>query len=107
LAIPWRRLDIPWAIQSSDHLPFKLVGFKEAISLSMLPGDCISMLEERLDSTTTAGLLAGRRPELPEPFSVFHTEEDTSVRLSEEPLRMMLTVVRELAGGDKTDSSIG
>jgi hypothetical protein len=107
LAIPWRRLDMPWALQSSDHLPFRLAGYKEVISLSMLPGDGISLLKERLEGATTAGLLAGRRPELPEPFSFFHTGEDTSARLSEEPLQTMLSVVLELAGGDKADSPAG
>lgn len=104
LAIPWQRLDMPWALQSSDHLPFRLAGYKEAISLSMLPGDGMALLRERLDGVTTAGLLAGRRPELPEPFSVFHTAEDTSARLSEEPLGTMLAVVLALAGGGQADS---
>lgn len=104
LAIPWQRLDMPWALQSSDHLPFRLSGYKEAISLSMLPGDGIALLRERLGSATTAGLLTGRRPELPVPFSVFHTAEDTSARLSEEPLGAMLAVVLALAGGGKADS---
>jgi len=107
LAIPWQRLDMPWALQSSDHLPFRLAGYKEAISLSMLPGDGISLLKERLNGATTAGLMAGRRPKLPEPFSFFHTAEDTSARLSEEPLQTMLSVVLELAGGDRADSPAG
>ena len=107
LAIPWQRLDMPWALQSSDHLPFRLSGYKEVISLSVLPGDGISLLKERLDSATTVGLLTGRRPELPEPFSIFHTAEDTSARLSEEPLQTMLALVLALAGGDKTDSPAG
>lgn len=100
LATPWQRLDMPWALQSSDHLPFRLSGYKEAISLSMLPGDGMALLRERLDSATTAGLLTGRRPELPAPFSFFHTAEDTSARLSEEPLQTMLALVLALAGGD-------
>jgi hypothetical protein len=107
LAIRRQRLDMPWALQSSDHLPFRLAGYKNAISLSMLPGDGIALLEERLDGASTAGLLAGRRPKLPEPFSVFHTAEDTSARLDEEPLQMMLSLVLELAGGGKADNPAG
>jgi hypothetical protein len=65
----------------------------------MLPGDGMSLLKERLNGVTAAGLMTGRRPELPEPFSVFHTAEDTSARLGEEPLQMMLALVLALAGG--------
>ncbi len=107
LDISWQRLDMPWALQSSDHLPFRLSGYKEAISLSMLPGDGMALLRERLASATTAGLLTGRRPELPAPFSFFHTAEDTSARLSEEPLQTMLALVLALAGGDQADSPAG
>jgi hypothetical protein len=96
-----------WALQSSDHLPFRMAGYKEAISLSMLPGDGIALLRERLNGVTTAGLMTGRRPELPEPFSVFHTAEDTSARLGEEPLKTMLALVLELAGGDQADNPAG
>ena len=77
----------------------RLAGFKNAISLSMLPGDQMTLLEERLDGVSTASLLVGRRPDLPEPFSFFHTENDTSARLSEGPLGTMLSLVLELAGG--------
>jgi hypothetical protein len=67
----------------------------------------MALLRERLDSATTAGLLTGRRPELPAPFSFFHTAEDTSARLSEEPLQTMLALVLALAGGDQADSPAG
>jgi hypothetical protein len=105
LSVSWRWLDIPWALQTSDHLPFRLTGFKNVISLSILPSDQMMLLDESLNGVSTASLLAGHLLNLPEPFSLFHTKNDTSVHLSEGPLVTMLSLVLELATGKLSSDS--
>jgi len=94
--IPFQPVDIPWPLLTSDHLPFRLKGVNNSITLSLLPAGQVPMLKKQLAAISIPRLLIGRRPALPEPFSVIHTDKDTSSRLSEDSLRLMLSLLLEL-----------
>ena len=97
--IPFQPVDIPWPFLTSDHLPFRLRGMANAITLSLLPAGQVSDLRRQLAGISIPRLLIGRQPALPEPFSVIHTHKDTSSRLSENSLRLMLSLLLELIQG--------
>jgi len=97
LALPMRAAHIPWFIHSSDHLPFRLRGLPDALTLSLLPSTQVPVLEKWLADLPR--LLFRRRSLWPEPLSSIHTARDTSSRLSEGSLGLMLTLLLELAQG--------
>ncbi|OGO22559.1 MAG: hypothetical protein A2144_02420 [Chloroflexi bacterium RBG_16_50_9] len=84
LNLPLRLAHIPWILLSSDHLSFRLKGLANSVTLSLLP------------VAELPALLMGRRPVLPEVLSYIHSAKDTSSRLSEEPLRLMLSLLLEI-----------
>jgi hypothetical protein len=96
LGIPFRIVHIPWLLLSSDHLPFRLRGFPNSISLSLLPAEAIPALERVLADLSVMRLIKGQRPALPEPLSFIHGTEDSLSRLSEDSLELMLSLLVEL-----------
>jgi Zn-dependent M28 family amino/carboxypeptidase len=95
LALPFKSVHIPWPFISSDHLSFRLLGFKNALTLSLLPGNSNPLLEA-LPMFSLPKVLTGRRPILPEPLSFIHSSRDTSANLSENSLSLMLSLLLEL-----------
>ncbi len=96
LSLPFSLAHIPWPFMTSDHLSFRLRGMANAVTLSLLPASQVPVLRQLLTQLSLPSLLRGRRPALPEPLSFIHSAEDTSSRLSEESLRLMLSVLLEL-----------
>ncbi len=96
LYIPFGLTHIPWPFLSSDHLPFRLRGLTNAVSLSMLPGSQVPVLESLTARLSTARLLIGQRPILPEPISFIHSVADSSSRLTESSLKLMLSLLLEI-----------
>ena len=105
LSVPVEQVSIPWVLMSSDHLSFRLRGVREAVTLSLVPADRVQQIADFLTAVSVRSLLAGRRAELPEPLSRLHTAGDTSDRLSERSLRLMLSLVRELVREFEVSSS--
>jgi len=97
LALPMRAAHIPWFILSSDHLPFRLRGLPDALTLSLFPSSQVPLPEKWLAALPR--LLFRRRQVWPEPLSTIHTARDTSSRLSEGSLELMLTLLLELSEG--------
>ena len=89
MKMQYRTAHIPWPFICSDHLPFRLKGYSNAVTLSLLPAGQIPALEGLMSSVNLRDLLAGRRSTLPEPLCCMHSSEDTSARLSERSLRSM------------------
>jgi len=96
LAVPFGWVHVPWNLVTSDHLPFRVKGIANAVTLSLLPASQVPVLERQLAEISMPKLLIGQRPALPEPFSVMHTDRDTSSRLSEKSLQLMLSLLLEL-----------
>ena len=94
--MPFRSAHIPWQLFSSDHLAFRLRGFSNAVTLSLLPSSQIPVLEDMLATTSFTGLLMGKRPILPEPLSYIHSRYDNAARLDEGSLKRMLSLLLEL-----------
>jgi hypothetical protein len=87
---------IPWPLFSGDHLSFRLWGLSNAVTLSLLPLAQRPALERLASEARVRRLLLGRRPEIPEVLSRIHTAGDTSSRLNEGSLRLMLSVLVEV-----------
>ena len=96
LAIPFKSAHVPWTLLSSDHLAFRLRGVASALTLSLIPARQVPLLDSFVSNLSLPRLLLGRRPALPEPLSLVHTRQDTSSRLSEKSLRLMLSLLLEL-----------
>ena len=96
LGLESRSTHIPWFIFSSDHLAFRVRGIPSAITLSLLPYSRIESTGSRLAGWSFTRFLRGHRPLLPEPLSYIHTAEDTSSKLTEDSLQLMLSLLLEL-----------
>lgn len=105
LYLPFKLVNMPWLFLNSDHLPFQLKGVSNALTLSLLPTSQISTLSRLLASLSIPRLLLGQRPFLPKPLSFIHTAEDTSSQISEEALRLMLSLLLELVQSHTLSSS--
>ncbi|MBI2859605.1 MAG: M28 family peptidase [Chloroflexi bacterium] len=84
---------LPWLLLSSDHLPFRLKGLHNSVTLSLLPASQIPVFERMISSLSVLKLLTGRRPAMPEVLSSVHTVNDVSSRLSEKSLGLMLSLL--------------
>jgi hypothetical protein len=93
LGLSFKSAHIPWLLMSSDHLPFRFRGFANALTLSLLPRSEVPALEIPLSSVSLPGLLLGRHPPLPEPLVFIHSDMDISANLSENSLRLMLSLL--------------
>lgn len=87
---------VPGLLLSSDHLPFRLRGVSNSITLSLLPADELPMLEQFVSNLNVPRLLIGRRPTMPGVLSRVHKDSDDSSRLSEDSLRLMLSLLVEI-----------
>ena len=96
LELPFKTAHIPWLFLSSDHLSFRLRGFSNAVTLSLLPSSQVAVMDRLLETISIIKLLKGQRPSLPEPLSHIHSSEDTSSKLNENSLKLMLSLLREL-----------
>ena len=96
IGLPFDSVHIPWPVISSDHLSFRLKGITNALTLSLIPKDQVPVLRELLTRTSLKRYLAGRRPPFPTPLSVIHSCDDTSDRLGEGSLRLMLSLLLQL-----------
>ncbi|UCD09734.1 MAG: M28 family peptidase [Dehalococcoidales bacterium] len=96
LELPLKTAQIPWLFLSSDHLPFRLKGLKNALTLSLIPKDQVGVLEKSLSRVSLLKLLTGQRPTLPKPLNIIHSIADTSDNINENSLSLMLSLVREL-----------
>ena len=96
LNLPFKSAHIPWMLMSSDHLSFRLRGFPNALTLSLLPSVGVQAMEESLARVNLYKLLFQRRQILHEPLSLVHTYQDTSSHLSESSLRLMLSLLLEV-----------
>jgi hypothetical protein len=96
LGLPCKTAHIPWVFLSSDHLSFRLRGIPNAITLSLLPSGKIPVLERLIEDLSLIKLVTGGKPRLPEPLKHIHSIEDTSSRLDEGSLELMLSLVLRL-----------
>jgi hypothetical protein len=96
LSLPFKSAHIPWPFLSSDHLSFRCRGISNALTLSLFPNNQVPVLENMLSGLSILRLLVGPRPTLPEPLSFIHTLEDTSSRLNENSLQLMLSLLMEM-----------
>ena len=99
LGIPFKTAHIPWLLLSSDHMSFRLKGVRNALTLSLLPKDQVSVLEDSLSKLSFLKLLTGQRPSLPKPLDIVHSSDDTSDNISENSLRLMLSLLLEVISG--------
>jgi hypothetical protein len=95
LGLPFKSAHIPWMLLSSDHLSFRLKGIADSLTLSLLPGNQIPAFEQTL-AELSLWKLARRRIKLPEPLCFIHSNEDSSSRLDESSLRLMLSLLLEI-----------
>lgn len=96
LKLQYKAAHIPWLFLSSDHLSFRLRGLSNAVTLSLLPWGQVAVMDRLLETMSITKLLTGQRPLLPEPLSHIHSSEDTSSKLNEESLKLMLSLLLEL-----------
>ena len=96
IRLPYKSANIPWMLMSSDHLSFRLRGFPNAFTLSLLPSDGIQAIEKILVGTNPYSLIFRHRPIMPEPLSVVHTSKDTSSNLNKDSLNLMLKLLLEV-----------
>ncbi|MDO8577751.1 MAG: M28 family peptidase [Dehalococcoidales bacterium] len=94
LSIRFIRGYVPWYLMSSDHFSFRRKGI-DAVTLSMLPGDKIPVLENALKGKSSNAFLRPRN-NLPDLLSAIHTNKDTSQMLEEKALQSMLVLTLEL-----------
>ncbi len=96
LGIPLTSIHIPWLVLSSDHLPFRIKGMANALTLSLVPAKQVGQLESFLKGQKSYRLLLGSRQPLPEPLASIHSPVDTCSRLNENSLQLMLSILLEL-----------
>jgi hypothetical protein len=96
LNLPFKSAHIPWLLISSDHLSFRLRGFPNALTLSLLPSDSISKIEKSLAGLNLFKFIFHRSQILRTPISLIHTKEDTSPHLNESSLKLMLSLLLEV-----------
>jgi len=96
IRLPYKSANIPWMLMSSDHLSFRLRGFPNVLTLSLLPSDGIKAIEKTLAGTNLYNIVFRHRPIMPEALSVVHTSKDTSSNLNENSLNLMLKLLIEV-----------
>ena len=91
-----RTADVPGFLLSSDHLPFRLRGVANSVTLSILPADQLLMLEQFISNLSIPGLLSGQRPAMPGVLATIHKDSDNSSLINEKSLRLMLSLLLEI-----------
>lgn len=87
---------IPWLLLSSDHLSFRIKRVSNAVTLSLIPIAQLPAFENLISGLSVPKLLIGRKPVIPEVLSSIHTAADTTSRLNEDSLRLMLSLLLEI-----------
>ena len=87
---------VPGVLLSSDHLPFRLGGVSNSITLSLLPSDQLPVLENFMGNLSIPRLLGGQRPSMPGVLERVHKANDVSSRLSEDSLRLMVSLLLQI-----------
>jgi aminopeptidase YwaD len=105
IKVPHLKVYIPWLILSGDHLPFRLKGMADAISLSLLPKNLVNAWQDRLFKTSAIKRLWGGCRQLPEPVSLIHSSQDNSSNTNENSLQLMLSLLVRLINDYSTDRS--
>jgi hypothetical protein len=90
-------LDLPWAFMTSDHFPFRIRGVRNSLTISVLPHSAIDVAIRTIEKTSIFSFLLGHYPELPPPFSRFHTKNDTSCYIKRDALYKMQKMTQGLA----------
>ncbi len=93
LNVESRVAHVPWVLLSSDHLPFRLAGLSNCVTLSLLPGAELPVLESFTRDLSIRSLLTGRRPVMPGVLGRIHKTSDDSSGLSEASLQLMLSLL--------------
>ena len=88
--------DMPWFLFSSDHLSFRLRGVSNSVTISLLPVDELPILERFVSNLDIPRLLIGHRPAIPGVLSNVHKYSDDSSRISEDSLKLMLSLLVEI-----------
>jgi hypothetical protein len=96
---------IPWILLSSDHLSFRLRGTANAVTLTLLPASQIPVMRNMISSLSVPKLLLKRKAVLPEPLSLIHTDRDSSSQVNEKSLKLILSVLLEIAKEQETGAS--
>jgi Zn-dependent M28 family amino/carboxypeptidase len=96
LRISYKTLHIPWLLLSSDHLSFRLRGFRNAVTLSFISKAQASSLEAILNKVRIRHVICGKKPELPEPLKFRHTVLDDSRHVNGSSLTLMLSLLLKL-----------
>ena len=96
LNLPFMSVYIPRLLLGSDDIPFRVRGVSNAVSLTLYPASQVPAVVDLLANLKIKELLIGRRPVFPEPLCFIHTAEDTSSRVNENSLRLMLSLLLEL-----------
>jgi hypothetical protein len=97
LDLPFECAHISWPFISSDHLSFRLKRFPNAVTLSLLPRSQAPLMRALAADMSLHRFLTGWRPVLPGALHSIHSREDTSSRLSETSLQLMLSLLLALA----------
>jgi hypothetical protein len=89
MGCPYATAPVSAWLFSSDHRPFRRRGFRDAITLSVVPSGAADELRRFTASPWAALRLALRgRSRVPDIFRRIHTPRDTSEHLSEASLRL-------------------
>ena len=96
LNVPSRSGHLPWVFLSSDHLPFRLAGVRNSVTLSLLPAEQLPVLEAFVRSLSVPKLLSGHRPPLPGVLGRIHKSVDDSSTLSEDSLELMVSLLVQI-----------
>ena len=91
--------DVPGLLLSSDHLSFRLKGLANSVTLSLLPAEELPVLEHFVASLNIPGLLTRRKPAMPGVLSRVHRESDVSSQISEDSLKLMLSLLAGIIEG--------
>jgi hypothetical protein len=96
MGLPAKTAHVPWSLLSSDHFSFRIRGFANAITLSLLPADQAAEFDAAIAKLNVFRLLAGHKPALPGVLATVHTLADTASQMDEPSLSLMLSLLCEI-----------
>jgi hypothetical protein len=104
LNLDMKTSDVPGLFLSSDHRSFRLLGIPDSVTLTLIPSDQVSLLENFVSGLKISRLLTGRRRAMPGVLARLHSPRDDSSTLKEESLRLMLSMLLRIINDNKTAS---
>jgi Zn-dependent M28 family amino/carboxypeptidase len=96
LQISYKTLHIPWFLFSSDHLSFRLRGFQNAVTLSLIPHAQVASFKSLLSGVRISHIIRRNKSLWPELIESRHTALDDSRHISESSLSLMLSLLLKL-----------